>query len=183
VIAVGIGKPAHAASADTKPPRPPKTKPVIYVLSPALPYILSFCLLDAGVYILDKAVLNFTYPFGDAFVRHLLMSEIGVEPTAMMDRKQMFLDTLGIVESSGFDDAELKMLFAANNLNNLPQVKSLLTARPPVWPVLLAGALFLYLWWLATLVFDLAFVWQRYVRGSVANDRLREWSGESHYNI
>ena len=81
------------------------------------------------------------------------------------------------------DDAELKMLFAANKLNNLPQVKSLLTARPPVWPVLLAGALFLYLWWLATLVFDLAFVWQRYVRGSVANDRLREWSGESHYNI
>ena len=95
-------------------------------------------------------------------------------------RAKLTTEQLRIVESSGFDDAELEKLFAANKLNNLPQVKSLLTARPPVWPVLVAGALFLYLWWLATLVFDLAFVWQRYVRGSVANDRLREWSGESH---
>jgi len=318
---VGIAK-----SADAEPPQPPKTKPFIYVLSPALPYILSFCLLVAGVYLLDKAVLNFTYPFGDPLVRHLLISEIGVEPTAAMDRKQVFLNTLGIaaliagatllarfprlaggrrwlgagflgfaagcaiyavavseasqkeiggifqswgtygstigmcllalvvggigllvtwrsknpdedrrqrwvlrgtrplilcgafavalivasqlfqarfglqaeltpeqrakltteeqlriVESSGFDDAELVQLFKANKLDNLQKVKPLLTARPPVWPVLLAGALFLYLWWLATLVFDLAFVWQRYVRGSVVNDRLRGWAaGESH---
>ena len=58
------------------------------MLSPALPYILSFCLLVAGVYLLDKAVLNFTSPFGDPLVRHLLISEIGVEPTAAMDRKE-----------------------------------------------------------------------------------------------
>lgn len=325
---VGIGKSADAKPADAKPPQPPKTKPVIYVLSPALPYILSFCLLVAGVYLLNKAVLDFTYPFGDALVRYLLISEIGVEPTAAIDRKQVFLNTLGIaaliagatllarfprlargrrwlgagflgfaagcaiyalavspasqkeiggiferlgwgtygptigmcllalvvggfgllvalrskdrdedrrqrwllrgtrplmlcgafavalivasqlfparfglraeltsdqrakltteeqlriVERSGFDKAELEKLFTAKKLDNLPNVRPLLTARPPVWPVLLAGALFLYLWWLATLVFDLAFVWQRYVRGSVANDRLREWAaGESH---
>jgi hypothetical protein len=334
-----------AQPADTKPPQPPKTRPFIYVLSPALPYVLSFCLLVAGVYVLDKAVLNFTYPFADPLVRYLLISEIGVEPAAAMGRKQALLDTLGIaaliagatllarfprlaggarwlgagflgfaagcaiyaravseasreeiggifvssawgkaiggifhswethgptigicllalvvggigllaarrskdpdedrrqrwvlrgtrplmlcgafavalivasqlfpgrfglqaklttgqgelltklttkeqvkiVESFGFDEKELEQLFEANNLKNLPnlpKVKPLLTARPPVWPVLLAGALFLYLWWLATLVFDLAFVWQRYVRGSVANDRLREWAaGESH---
>jgi len=36
-----------------------------------------------------------------------------------------------------------------------------------LWPVLLAGALFLYLWWLAALVFDLTFVWHRYIRMSV----------------
>jgi hypothetical protein len=46
----------------------------------------------------------------------------------------------------------------------------------PVWPVLLSGAGFLYLWWLATLVFDLAFVWNRYVRGGAALRRLRMWS-------
>jgi hypothetical protein len=44
-----------------------------------------------------------------------------------------------------------------------------------VWPVLLAVIGFLYLWWLATLIFDLAFVWQRYIRRSVANQRLSEW--------
>jgi hypothetical protein len=47
--------------------------------------------------------------------------------------------------------------------------------HPPIWPVFLGGAAFLYLWWLAALIFDLAFVWQRYVRNSIANDRLKEW--------
>ncbi|HEV7802908.1 MAG TPA: hypothetical protein VGP15_17660, partial [Burkholderiales bacterium] len=80
---------------------------------------------------------------------------------------------------AGFDEGELRQLFAPGNaagLRNLDEVKPLLLARPPVWPVLLAGALYLYLWWLATLVFDLAFVWQRYVRGSVVNDRLKAWA-------
>lgn len=35
-----------------------------------------------------------------------------------------------------------------------------------LWPVLLAGALFLYLWWLVALLFDLVFVWHRYIRRS-----------------
>ncbi len=46
----------------------------------------------------------------------------------------------------------------------------------PIWPVLLSGAAFLYLWWLSILIFDLAFVWHRYVRKGVALDRLRDWS-------
>ena len=44
-----------------------------------------------------------------------------------------------------------------------------------LWPVVMAGALFLYAWWLAILVFDLAFVWHRYIRNSVALDTLRAW--------
>lgn len=42
-----------------------------------------------------------------------------------------------------------------------------------LWPVLLAGGVFLYLWWLATLVFDLVFIWHRYIRGSGASEFLR----------
>lgn len=38
----------------------------------------------------------------------------------------------------------------------------------PLWPLLLASAAFFYLWWLAILVFDLVFVWHRYIRRSVA---------------
>ena len=44
--------------------------------------------------------------------------------------------------------------------------------HPAVWPVVLAGAAFLYLWWLGILVFDLAFVWHRYIRNSVAVETL-----------
>jgi hypothetical protein len=42
-------------------------------------------------------------------------------------------------------------------------------AKPPhgdLWPVFLAGALFVYLWWLVALLFDLIFVWHRYIRRS-----------------
>ncbi|VWX62371.1 conserved membrane hypothetical protein [Burkholderiales bacterium 8X] len=45
----------------------------------------------------------------------------------------------------------------------------------PVWPVVLAGAAFLYLWWLGMLVFDLGFIWHRYIRNSVAVDALSKW--------
>nr|WP_214700010.1 MFS transporter [Variovorax paradoxus] len=45
----------------------------------------------------------------------------------------------------------------------------------PTWPMLLAGLAFLYLWWLGILVFDLAFVWHRYIRNSVAIDIVRQW--------
>jgi hypothetical protein len=34
----------------------------------------------------------------------------------------------------------------------------------PIWPVFLAGAAFLYLWWLAIVLFDLTFTWHLYIR-------------------
>ena len=43
----------------------------------------------------------------------------------------------------------------------------LMVERAPgasIWPVILGSAAFLYLWWLATLLFDLVFVWHQYVR-------------------
>jgi len=44
----------------------------------------------------------------------------------------------------------------------------------PVWPVVVSGLLFLYLWWLAALLFDLTFVWHRYIRHSVGVNKLRQ---------
>lgn len=55
------------------------------------------------------------------------------------------------------------------------QLLQSMAVKPAAWPVLLGGLAFLYLWWLATLVLDLAFVWNRYVRGGVALQRLRGW--------
>jgi hypothetical protein len=47
-----------------------------------------------------------------------------------------------------------------------------------LWPLFLATAFFLYLWWLVALLFDLVFVWHRYIRYSVANEELRTVDGE-----
>ena len=44
----------------------------------------------------------------------------------------------------------------------------------PIWPVFLAGAGCLYLWWLAALLFDLVFVWHLYIRSSLINRRIRD---------
>lgn len=46
--------------------------------------------------------------------------------------------------------------------------------RGPIWPLILAVAGFLYLWWLSILVFDLVFVWHRYIQADVAHDFLRD---------
>jgi hypothetical protein len=42
------------------------------------------------------------------------------------------------------------------------------------WPLLLSGAVFLYLWWLAGILFDLTFTWQRYIRGALWQKHLRQ---------
>jgi hypothetical protein len=44
----------------------------------------------------------------------------------------------------------------------------------PLWRVLVAIAAFLYLWWLGSLVFDLVFVWHRYIQADAAHKFLRE---------
>lgn len=298
----------------------PADKPAIVLLSPALPYLFSAALLVIGVYLLCKAMVNFTYP-DDPLTKYFLITAIGVEPTPGLSRWELFLNTLGIsgliagvtlfarlprlaagrrwkiagalafvagwvlyaalvsgpsrmeigaifaglgrhgpttgvlllalivgilgfrvagrakhededrrqrwfwkgmrplilcgafavalivasqlypqdfgldtkltadeakaltqeqrdiIKAAGFDRKELDQLFKAKpeRLDRIARVKPFLTTPPPVWPVLLAAAGFLYLWWLATLIFDLAFVWQRYIRRSVANQRLREW--------
>jgi hypothetical protein len=43
-----------------------------------------------------------------------------------------------------------------------------------LWPILLGSGLFLYAWWLATLLFDLSVVWHSYVRWSSAMDAMRQ---------
>jgi hypothetical protein len=45
-----------------------------------------------------------------------------------------------------------------------------------LWPLVLGGLAFIYLWWLGMLLFDLAFVWHRYIRQSVAVQAIAEWN-------
>jgi len=44
----------------------------------------------------------------------------------------------------------------------------------PLWPVVLAGGMFFYLWWLAILLFDLIFTWHYYIRNSRALKKMNE---------
>jgi len=60
-------------------------------------------------------------------------------------------------------------------------IENMVRLHPRLWPVVLAGAGFLYLWWLAALIFDLAFVWQVYIRRSLTNNRLHEWRSHAGF--
>jgi hypothetical protein len=50
-------------------------------------------------------------------------------------------------------------------------------AEGPFWPIFLATAGSLYLWWLAALLFDLVFIWHLYIRSSKLVSRLDEILG------
>lgn len=54
--------------------------------------------------------------------------------------------------------------------------------RGPLWRVLVAILAFLYLWWLSSLLFDLAFVWHRYIQGDAAHRFLRERVQRKDFN-
>ena len=55
------------------------------------------------------------------------------------------------------------------------QVQDSHSQHQATWPLVMAGAAFLYLWWLGILTFDLAFVWHRYIRNSAATETLAYW--------
>lgn len=54
--------------------------------------------------------------------------------------------------------------------------------RGPLWRVFVAILAFLYLWWLSSLLFDLAFVWHRYIQGDAAHRFLRERVQRKDFN-
>ena len=43
------------------------------------------------------------------------------------------------------------------------------------WPVVLGGLAFVYVWWLGIMLFDLTFIWHRYIRLRVAIQTLIQW--------
>jgi hypothetical protein len=58
---------------------------------------------------------------------------------------------------------------------NTLRAATMLTSSPPLWPAVLSLASFIYLSWLAVSVFDLAFIWHRYIRNGKAQEMLRIW--------
>jgi hypothetical protein len=124
----------------------------------------------------------------------ILLATLAASITVLIELQPPKVETLGLtpqelaslshddittIQDARFSSNELAQIKAARGTNWLATVKKVepvLAVDPPVWPLVLAGAAFLYLLWLGALVFDLAFVWHRYIRNSITNDRLREWN-------
>ena len=102
-----------------------------------------------------------------------------IEQFNVPPKYQLSPDQKRLIQQSGLTPEELGQVIRSkgtNWLDTLEKVQPILVAQPPLWPVILASIAFLYLWWLATLIFDLAFVWHRYIRHSVTNKRLLQWN-------
>jgi hypothetical protein len=48
-------------------------------------------------------------------------------------------------------------------------------ASKSLWPVVIGGALFFYLWRLAYMLYDLVFVWRHYARESALRGHLKDF--------
>lgn len=121
---------------------------------------------------------------GAAAVGFLVFSQF--IPYAPLDAREMRIigpDLTKKIKKAHLNRKDLDMLFYGGgtdiqlNPKHIESIVQVLDPRPAVWPVLLGGAAFLYLWWLAALIFDLGFVWQRYIRNALSNKRLMTWSG------
>lgn len=56
----------------------------------------------------------------------------------------------------------------------------LIYAQPEkIWPSVLAGLAAIYVWWIAIMLFDLTFIWHRYIRNAVIADSLNYWHNRS----
>ena len=85
--------------------------------------------------------------------------------------------TIGAVLSSWFPRYGVRLLPALGLAAAAAlSIELLSTAGTHVeaWPIVLGGIAFFYLWWLAALMFDLVFVWQRYVRYSMGCKHVAE---------
>jgi len=80
-----------------------------------------------------------------------------------------------IPSSSASGNAKTMVLFGGALLIATAIANEALTPAPhgPLWRVIVAILAFLYLWWLASLLFDLVFVWQRYIQNDAAHRFLR----------
>jgi hypothetical protein len=110
------------------------------------------------------------------FIRGLFGDD---RPVEIIKSMTLTLEQSQLIKEAHLTPGELQQVIDATGakwLTTLKNVKPVLASHPPIWPVLLAGMAFLYLWWLSTLLSDLAFVWHRYIRHATTNARLHKWN-------
>lgn len=143
--------------------------------------------VGAAVFVLAGAVYVWpilTYPAGvapRAMQRMIgeVFAKLGVPPS-MQEWTLLVAATLVVVICAVLGRTKrnrwgVRLLLMVGGLLVLTIVGGLVfdSKRPAVWPVVVSALPFFYLWWLAALLFDLVFVWHRYIRHSVALGDLR----------
>jgi hypothetical protein len=225
----------------------PTNKPLVYVLSPAIPYILTFLLHLAAVGVLFEALTSQLAGGGSiplcSVVRLVTCSAtlwagmtaaarlprlagrqiwrwgpfstlifcIGVllswlilapplpppshgilkacfAPLLIPDRLdfiEVVLACAFVTASSGFWTRQprwgRRLLLGFGALLSIASVVMVLYTiglqqGKSYWPIAMGWLAFLYLWWLGIVMFDLTFIWHRYIRNSVAVQNLRDWA-------
>jgi hypothetical protein len=103
-------------------------------------------------------------------------------------RGHLMLPALGVLTavliSASIVKAETDLLAAlrAGALPGVTQAGDPVTASKSLWPLVIGGALFFYLWWLAYLLFDLVFVWRRYTREAAIRTHLAAYARTTQGN-
>jgi hypothetical protein len=95
---------------------------------------------------------------------------LGLKPLMVMGAVAMAVIVLRYL----FPDLAIQVLHALFPNMIEPSKKR---AEGPFWPIFLATASSLYLWWLAALLFDLVFIWHLYIRNAKLTQRLNEVLG------
>lgn len=112
-----------------------------------------------------------------AIVTTVCFAIVAVLLSFFFDRKKAFLQRWPPIRLFA---RGMRPLLIAGGLATAALVFQRISHAPPAsqtksaWPLLLSGAAFLYLWWLAAILFDLVFTWQRYIRGAVWQKYLRQ---------
>lgn len=222
----------------------PRSKPLSQAIGSAIPYVLTFLLHVAAVYLLYKGVSSsiqeFSFSLGRAFLELLALSVFFTCATMAARVPRLTKETRSrvtvVIVSFALAAASVYFLnviarsvggvvlpeFLEPRFNNIEPrdigiaatsvvgllivLSSWATPRKPrygrrvlislggllvsyiavricidsgsdrnLWPAVVGGIGFVYFWWLAILIFDLTFIWHRYIRRSVAIDHLSHW--------
>ncbi len=75
----------------------PKTRPLVYFVSPLLPYLISFVLLVAGTFLFYRAFTAYVHPEFDPLQRYIRVTQIGIIDTeAAVSGPRLFLNAIGV---------------------------------------------------------------------------------------
>jgi hypothetical protein len=102
----------------------------------------------------------------------------GWEPEKAFIGMVAVIGVIAAVSAKAMPGTGLKPLVVLNGLAIAAVTYAIITgpsaSDQALWPVILGGSALLYLWWLAALLFDLVFVWHRYIRGGAAMTALKQ---------
>ena len=127
-------------------------------------WLLAFILATGATYLPLLATMGFKEALSTNSYGLILPCATGV-----------LIAVMGWVSAVAFPRAGMVPMLAAGVVGIIAIMVCILDgAVQALWPVVGAGSLFLYLWWLAALVFDLSFVWHRYIRMNTGLERTEE---------